>query len=65
MIVAGTALSLGCGGGEARRAEAEARRAAAEAEEARAREEAAARREARRLADLWTYQETAPGKMTR
>lgn len=56
------AVSLGCGG-EARRVEAEAKRAAAAAEEARAREEAAARREASRLAALWTYQETAPGKM--
>jgi hypothetical protein len=61
VATAGIALSLGCGG-EARRAEAEARRAAAAAEEAKAREEATARREARRLADLWSYQETAPGK---
>lgn len=63
VIVAAGVLAPGCGGGEARRAEAEARRAAAEAEEARAREEAVARREARRLADLWSYQETAPGTM--
>ena len=56
-------LSLGCSDGQARRAEAEAKRAAAEAEEAKGREEAAARREAERLAALWSYQETAPGKM--
>lgn len=62
VAVAGVVMSLGCGG-EARRAEAEARRAAAEAEETRAREEAAARREAERLAALWSYQETDPGKM--
>lgn len=61
--VAAIALSVACGRGEARRAEAEAKRAAAEAAEARAREEAAAKREAGRLADLWSYQETAPGKM--
>lgn len=61
-VAAGIALSLGCGG-EARRAEAEAKRAAAAAEETKAREEAAARREASRLAALWSYQETAPGKM--
>jgi hypothetical protein len=59
----GIAIGSGCGNGQARRAEAEARRAAAEAEEARGREEAAARREAERLAALWAYQETAPGKM--
>lgn len=63
VAAAGVAVSLACGNGQARRAEAEAKRAAAEAEEARGREEAAARREAGRLADLWTYQETAPGKM--
>jgi len=65
MLVAafGVACSVGCGNGQARRAEAEARRAAAEAEEARVREEAAARREASRLAALWAYQETAPGAM--
>lgn len=56
------ALSLGCNR-QARRADAEASRAAAEAEAARARETAAARREAQRLAALWSYQETAPGKM--
>lgn len=61
--IAAIAFSVGCGRGDARRAEAEAQRAAAEAEEARARAEAAAKREAGRLADLWTYQETAPGKM--
>ena len=55
-------LSFGCDR-QARRAEADAKRAAAEAEEAKGREEAAARREAERLAALWTYQETAPGKM--
>jgi hypothetical protein len=63
IVAAGVAVSLGCGNGEARRAEAEAKRAAAAAEEARAREEAAARREGERLAALWAYQETAPGKM--
>jgi hypothetical protein len=63
VTIAGVAASLGCGGGDARRAEAAAKRAAAEAAEARGREEAAAKREAGRLADLWTYQETAPGKM--
>jgi hypothetical protein len=57
------AVSVGCGDRQARQAEAEAKRAAAEAEEARGREEAAARREAERLSALWTYQETAPGKM--
>jgi hypothetical protein len=61
--IAGVVVSLACGRGEARRAEAEAKRAAAAAEEAQAREAAAARREAGRLADLWTYQETSPGKM--
>jgi hypothetical protein len=61
--LAAMALSTACGRGEARRAEAEAKRAAAEAADARAREEAAAKREAGRLADLWTYQETGPGKM--
>lgn len=63
VAAAALALSLGCGNGQSRRAEADARRAAAEAEEARAREQAAARRETERLAALWTYQETAPGKM--
>jgi hypothetical protein len=63
VAAAGVAVSLGCGNGQARRAEADARRAAAEAEEAKAREEAGARREVQRLAALWTYQETAPGKM--
>lgn len=63
VTAAAIALSLGCGNGQSRRAEADARRAAAEADEARAREEAAARREAERLAALWTYQETSPGKM--
>jgi hypothetical protein len=62
IVAAGVAVSLGCGG-EARRAEAEARRAVAEAEDARARDEARARGEALRLADLWTYHETEPGKM--
>lgn len=62
-VVAAIAVSLACGRGEARRAEAAAKRAAAEAAEARARDEAAAKREAGRLADLWTYQETSPGKM--
>lgn len=57
------AVSLGCGDRQARRAEADARRAAAQAEEARARDEAASRRETERLAALWMYQETAPGKM--
>ena len=61
--VAGVAVSLGCGNGESRRAEAAAKRADADAAEARASEEAAAKREADRLADLWTYQETAAGKM--
>jgi hypothetical protein len=61
--VAGVVVSLGCGNGEARRAEAAVKRAATEAAEARGREEAAAKREAGRLADLWTYQETAPGRM--
>jgi hypothetical protein len=56
-------LSLGCSDRQARQAEADAARAAAEAEEARGREEAAARREAQRQAALWTYQETAPGRM--
>lgn len=56
------AVSVACGG-DARRAEAEARRAAAQAEETRERQEAVARREARRMADLWSYQETAPGRM--
>jgi hypothetical protein len=56
-------LSLGCSDGQARRAEADAKRAAAAAEDARGREEAAARRESQRLAALWSYQETAPGKM--
>ena len=63
VAAAGVAVALGCGNGQARRAEAEAKRAAAEAEETRAREEAAARREAQRLAALWAYQESAPGKM--
>jgi hypothetical protein len=63
VTAASIAASFGCGNGQARRAEAEAKRAAAEAEEAKAREEAGARREAQRLAALWTYQETAPGKM--
>ena len=58
-----SAHSLGCGDRQARQAEAEAKRAAAEADEARGREEATARREAQRLAALWSYQETAPGKM--
>jgi hypothetical protein len=55
-------LSLGCNR-QARQAEADAKRAAAEAEEARGRKDAAERRESQRLAALWTYQETAPGKM--
>jgi hypothetical protein len=63
VAAAGVAVALGCGNGQARRAEAEAKRAAAETEETRAREEAAARREAQRLAALWAYQESAPGKM--
>lgn len=57
------ALASGCGDGEARRAEADAKRAAAEAEKNREREEATAAREARRLADLWSYQDTGAGKM--
>ena len=63
IIAALVGLSLGCSDREARRAEADAKRAAAEAEEAKGREEAAAKREAERLAALWSYQETAPGKM--
>jgi hypothetical protein len=62
VTVATLTVALGCDR-KAREAEADAKRAAAAAEDARGREEAAARRESQRLAALWSYQETAPGKM--
>jgi hypothetical protein len=57
------AASAACGDGGARRAEAEAARAEMLAAEALVREQAAAQRETQRLADLWTYHETAAGAM--
>jgi hypothetical protein len=62
VTVATLTVALGCNRA-AREAEADAKRAAAVAEDARGHEEAAARRESQRLAALWSYQETAPGKM--
>lgn len=62
-VMVAMVMAAACGDGDARRAEAEAARAEALAADARVREEAAAARESRRLADLWTYHETAPGAM--
>lgn len=63
VLIGITGLS-GCGSGTSERAAEAARvRAEAEAADVKAREDAAAAREVQRLADLWTYHETAPGRM--